>query len=105
MASAALMGVFMMVIVLPAAPGSLWVTLFLTSLALAVCLPASATMLSLAAGADEQGRAMGNNQALQVGAEALSGLVGGALAMLAVKVSLITFGGIAILAALLLLVT
>ena len=50
--------------------------------------------------ADEQGRAMGNNQALQVEAEALSGLVGGALAMLAVKVSLVAFGGIAVLAAL-----
>jgi DHA1 family tetracycline resistance protein-like MFS transporter len=101
MASAALM----MVMVPPAAPGSLWMTLFLTSLALAVCLPASATTLSLAAGASEQGRAMGNNQALQVGAEALSGLIGGALAMLAVKLSLVAFGGIAVLAALLLLVT
>ena len=88
---------------LPAAPEALWVTLFLTSLALAICLPASATMLSLAAGADEQGRAMGNNQALQVGAEALSGLLGGLLAMVAVKLSLVAFGGAALTAALLLL--
>ena len=102
-ASAALTGMFIVVIVLPAAPGALWVTLFLTSLALAICLPASATMLSLAAGADEQGRAMGNNQALQVGAEALSGVIGGALAMVAVKLSLVAFGGVALLAALLLL--
>ena len=78
-------------------------TLFATSLALAICLPASATMLSLAAGDNEQGRAMGNNQALQVGAEALSGLVGGALAMVAVKLSLVAFGGVAVAAALLLL--
>jgi DHA1 family tetracycline resistance protein-like MFS transporter len=76
MASAARTGVSMMVIVLPAEPKALWLTLFLTSLALAVCLPASATTLSLAAGVEEQGRAMGNNQALQVGAEALSGPVG-----------------------------
>ena len=46
---------------------------------------------------------MGNNQALQVGAEALSGLVGGALAMVAVKLSLVALGGVAVLAALLLL--
>jgi MFS family permease len=103
--SAALTGGFMVIIVLPAASAALWVTLFLTSLALAICLPASATMLSLAADADEQGRAMGNNQALQVGAEALSGLVGGALAMVAVKLSLVAFGGVALLAALLLLLS
>jgi hypothetical protein len=41
----------------------------------------------------------------RLGRRALSGLVGGALAMLAVKVSLVAFGGIAVLAALLLLVT
>jgi hypothetical protein len=44
---------------------------------------------------------MGNNQALQVGAEALSGVVGGMLAMVAVKPLLVAFGG-ALLAALLL---
>jgi len=42
---------------------------------------------------------MGNNQALQVGAESLSGVVGGLLAAVFVKLSLIVLGGIAILGA------
>src|SRR5262245_8530149 len=45
-------------------------------------------MLSVAVGADEQGPAMGNNQSLQVGAEALSGLLGGVLAAAVVKLPL-----------------
>ncbi len=45
---------------------------------------------------------MGNNQALQVGAEALSGVVGGILAAITVKLSLMVLVAIAILAALLL---
>ena len=50
-------------------------------------------MLSLAAGDAEQGRAMGNNQSLQVGGEGLSGLAGGALAAAMVKLPLLVFAG------------
>jgi hypothetical protein len=42
---------------------------------------------------------MGNNQALQVGAEALSGVLGGAVAPIMVKLSVVVLGGIAIAAA------
>jgi hypothetical protein len=45
---------------------------------------------------------MGNNQALQVGAEALSGLVGGLAAALFVELRLILLGLLAMTAALLL---
>jgi len=45
---------------------------------------------------------MGNNQALQVGAEALSGLVGGFAAAAFVALPLILLGLLAIIAALLL---
>jgi len=45
---------------------------------------------------------MGNNQALQVGAEALSGLVGGLAAALFVELPLILLGILAMTAALLL---
>src|SRR5262245_48117429 len=45
-------------------------------------------MISVAVRADEQGHAMGNNQSLQVGAEALSGLLGGVLAAVVVKLPL-----------------
>ncbi|HXW84081.1 MAG TPA: MFS transporter [Candidatus Binataceae bacterium] len=94
--SGMLTGIFMIVVTLPRPLNAAWMTLFLTSTALAICLPSCATMLSLAASEDEQGRVMGNNQALQVGAEALSGLVGGLLASIVVKLSLRVLGAVAI---------
>lgn len=100
--SGLLTGVLMIIVVLPRAQSALWVTLFAVSAALAICLPSCATLLSSAAPDSEQGRVMGNNQALQVGAEALSGVVGGLLAAIVVKLSLIVLGLVAILAALLL---
>ena len=60
-------------------------------------------MLSLAADDSEQGRAMGNNQAMQVGAESISGLAGGALAALLIKLPLVVFAGVAIVGGLTLL--
>jgi DHA1 family tetracycline resistance protein-like MFS transporter len=100
--SGLLTGMFCIVVVVPRPLGALWITLFLTSAALALCLPSCATLLSTAASSVEQGRVMGNNQALQVGAEALSGIVGGLLAAVFVKLSLIVLGAVAIVAALLL---
>jgi MFS family permease len=98
--SAFLTGAFMIVVVSIHREQSLWVTLFLTSGALAICLPACATLLSKAASEAEQGRAMGNNQALQVRAEALSGLIGGLAAALFVELPLILLGLLAMMAAL-----
>ena len=72
-----LTGILMILVVMPRPMKALWVTLFLTSAALALCLPSCATLLSLAAHKEEQGAVMGTNQALQVGAEALSGVIGG----------------------------
>ena len=94
--SAALTGIFMVGIVVPATPLALWPQLFLTGAALAICLPSCATLLSNAAPAADQGLAMGNNQALQVAAEALSGLAAGLLAAIIVKLPLIVLGAIAI---------
>ncbi|MGC2400619.1 MAG: MFS transporter [Acidobacteriaceae bacterium] len=100
--SAALTGAFMIAVVVFHSQRSLWGTLFLTSGALAICLPSCATLLSRAASEAEQGRVMGNNQALQVGAEALSGLVGGLTAAVFAELPLILLGLLAMLAALLL---
>jgi DHA1 family tetracycline resistance protein-like MFS transporter len=94
-------GVLMALIVVPSSRISLWFTLGPTALALAVCLPSCAAMLSLAADDSEQGRAMGNNQSMQVGAEALSGMVGGALAATLIKLPLLVFAGAAIVGGLL----
>lgn len=101
-ASGFLTGAFMLLVVIPRPLKALWITLFLTSAALALCLPSCATMLSNSAGSNEQGSVMGNNQALQVGAEALSGLVGGFLAAIFVKLSLIVLGAVAMFAAMML---
>lgn len=92
----------MVSIVIPSSEVSLWFTLGPTALAVAICLPACAAMLSLAAGDEEQGRAMGNNQSMQVGAEAASGLAGGGLAAVIVKLPLLVFAGAAALGGLLL---
>jgi DHA1 family tetracycline resistance protein-like MFS transporter len=98
--SALAMGVLMALVVLPKSEVSLWFTLAPTALAVAVCLPSSAAMLSLAADDREQGRAMGNNQSMQVGAESLSGVASGALAANVIKLPLLTFAGAAIVGAL-----
>jgi DHA1 family tetracycline resistance protein-like MFS transporter len=100
--SALLLGPFMVLVVIPDQPDALWVTLFLASFALAVCLPASATMLSVAVGEEEQGRVMGNNQSLQVGAEAFSGLAAGFLAAILVSLPMLVLALAAVLAALVL---
>lgn len=82
------LGVFLALVVVPDAEGWLWLTLGGCALALAVCLPAMAALVSNAAPADEQGAALGANQSLQVGAEAVSGLAGGLLAAVSTQLPL-----------------
>ena len=100
--SGALTGVFMIGVTVPPQVNALWITLFLTGLALAICLPACATMISNAASPSEEGQVMGRNQALQVGAEALSGAFGGLLAAIVVPLPLIVLALFGISAAALL---
>lgn len=97
--SAIAVGVSMATIVLPGSPSWLWTTLALTATSLALCLPSSATMLSLAVRDDEQGSVLGNNQSIQVGAEALSGLAAGLLATLDLRLPLVALGIVSIMAA------
>lgn len=85
-------GLFMLLIVLPSQQSALWITLFLTAAGLALSLPASAAMLSLEGPHSEQGRILGNNQALQVAAEAFSAFAGGLLASIAIPLSLVLLG-------------
>jgi len=94
-----LLGIFMLSILIFPSVHSLWATLFLTALALGVCLPSLASMLSLSVSNEMQRRVMGNNQALAVGAEALSGLLGGALAALFIPLPLIILAIIAFIGA------
>jgi DHA1 family tetracycline resistance protein-like MFS transporter len=94
--SGALTGLFMIVVPLPGILNLLWVTLGLTALGLSVCMPSCATMISLAVGDEEQGRVMGNNQSLQTGAEAVSGLAGGLLAAVMIQLPLLIFAVMAL---------
>lgn len=98
-AAAAVTGLLVASVVLPETTAPLWPILFVAAAALAVCLPACATLLSKAAGALDQGRVMGANQALQVAAEALSGAAAGVLAAVAITLPLVALGAVAVLGA------
>jgi predicted MFS family arabinose efflux permease len=97
--AAALLGVVMAVIVIPSTQNALWVTLGLTALALAVCLPAAAAIISESVAPEQQGGALGANQSLQVGAEALAGLLGGLLAAITTVLPLTVMAALALTAA------
>lgn len=93
---------FLALVVIPHPEGFLWVTLGLCSLALAICLPSMAAMISAAVDDSEQGSALGANQSLQVGAEGLSGLAGGGLAAISTSFPLPAMGALALVGALML---
>jgi DHA1 family tetracycline resistance protein-like MFS transporter len=92
---AGLLAVMMATIVIPGTESPLWVTLGATALVVAVCLPAAAAIISEAVPSEEQGRALGSNQSLQVGAEAAAGLGGGLLAAIATFLPLSTMAVLA----------
>jgi len=93
-----LFGVFNLFVILPQSEWMLYISLFLPGLALAVALPVSASMISLTAGEDAQGRALGNNLSIEVGAEVLSGLAAGFLAAYFIKLPMFAICAVAILA-------
>jgi MFS family permease len=101
-AAAALAGVFIAGVVLPTTPAGLWPMLFAAGLFVALVLPGCATLLANAAPPSDEGRVMGDNQAVLVAAEAFSGLVSGALTAVAIALPLATWGAFALIGALLL---
>lgn len=100
---ALLLMLMMIIVVLPANPGWLWLTLFLLGLCAAFLLPNAASLISAFADDASHGRVMGNNQALQVAAETIAGTVGGALAAIAIPLSMLGMAAFAAIAALLLM--
>ncbi len=82
--ASALAGLTMVSITFPPQLGSIWVTAGLTTLIGTLVLAACPTILSNRVSPERQGRVMGNNQALQVGAESLSAVIGGALAAISI---------------------
>ncbi len=97
LASGLVTGVMLLVLPFPGVLNLMWLTLGLTALALAICLPSCATLLSLSVDDAQQGQVMGNNQSLQVGAEALSGVVGGLAAAAFLELPFVLFGAAALL--------
>jgi DHA1 family tetracycline resistance protein-like MFS transporter len=102
--STTLAGLAMISITFPAQLGSIWITAGLTTLIGTLALAACPTMLSNLVSSERQGRVMGNNQALQVGAESLSAAIGGALAAIVIPLPLVAFGMLLIAVGLLLAV-
>lgn len=92
-----LLAVCLVAVVVPRPEGALWVTLGLCALALAICLPSMAALISNAVGAERQGSALGSNQSLQVAAEGVSGLAGGGLAAISTVFPLPAMGVLALL--------
>ncbi|MGY4623206.1 MFS transporter [Bradyrhizobium sp. USDA 4486] len=85
-------GAAMIAITVPSQIGSIWITGGLTTMMGTIALAACPTILSNAVSLERQGRVMGNNQALQVGAESLSAMIGGALAAVTIPLPLVAFG-------------
>lgn len=100
-----LAGATMISIPFPEGLGSIGITGGLTTLIGTLALAACPTVLANAVSLERQGRVMGNNQALQVGAESLSAVIGGALAGLLIPLPLFAFGVLLIGAGLLLAFT
>jgi DHA1 family tetracycline resistance protein-like MFS transporter len=96
-------GLFMLSIIVPESPVSYWFTAGPTSLVLVMTVAGCGAYLSTLVGPERQGRVLGNNLALQVGAESMSALIGGFLAAILIPLPLIVYGVITILGGLLLI--
>lgn len=100
--SAVLSGAAMIAVVLRASDAWFWITAGPACLISTLTLSACAAILANAVAAEREGRVMGNNQALQVGAEALGALIGGVLAAAMTALPLAAFGAVLIATGLLL---
>jgi len=89
-------GVLTIVIVIPKSEVSYWFTAgpaaFITVMAIAGCGSYLSTLVS----SERQGRVLGNNLALQVGAESISAALGGFLAAILIPLPLIVYGALAV---------
>jgi DHA1 family tetracycline resistance protein-like MFS transporter len=80
----------------------LWIAIGPASCLLSLCLSACAALLADAVSDDREGEVMGNNEALQVAAQALGAVAGGFLASLLLQLPIVAFGALVIASALLL---
>ncbi len=96
-------GLFVASVVVPKSEMSYWFTAGPATVFLVMTMAACSAYLSGLVGGERQGRVLGNNLAIQVGAESLSALLGGFLAAMLVPLPLLTYGIVAVAGGLLLL--
>lgn len=96
-------GLLTIIIVIPQAEMWIWAITLPAVLIIVLSLSSTGSYISTLVSGDRQGRVLGNNLALQVGAEAISASAGGLLAALLVPLPLIIYGAIAALGGLLLI--
>jgi MFS family permease len=88
--AALLGGMLLIVVLLPRVEWSTWLTVAPAGVVIVLGLSACAALLSSQVSAARQGSVMGNNQALQVGAESISAAIGGSLAALWIPLPMLT---------------
>jgi DHA1 family tetracycline resistance protein-like MFS transporter len=96
-------GLFVAAVVVPKSETSYWFTAGPATIFLVMTMAACSAYISGLVSGERQGRVLGNNLAIQVGAESLSALLGGLLAAYLIPLPLLTYGIIAVLGGLLLI--
>lgn len=96
-------GLSVVMMVIPKSDIAIWFIALPTGLFLMWALSGTGAYISSVVSGERQGSVLGNNLALQVGAESLSAVVGGFLAAILVPLPVITYGIIGILGGLLLI--
>ncbi len=96
-------GLFVASIVVPSSEASYWFTAGPATVFLVMTMAACSAYISGLVSGERQGRVLGNNLAIQVGAESLSAALGGFLAAVLIPLPLLTYGLVAVFGGLLLI--
>ena len=94
----------LVLVVIPKAEYTIWFTSIPSFFIIMWAISACGAYISTLVGPERQGRVLGNNLALQVGAESLGAALGGFLAAIFVPLSVVTYG-VAIIIGSLILIT
>ncbi len=96
-------GAMLIFVVIPQAEWTIWITSIPAFFILMWAISACGAYISTLVGPERQGRVLGNNLALQVGAESIGAALGGFLAAIFVPLSVVTYGVAIILGSLILI--
>ncbi len=97
-------GIMLIIVVIPKAEYTIWLTSIPAFFVLMWAISACGAYISTLVGPERQGRVLGNNLALQVGAESIGAALGGFLAAIFLPLSVVTYG-VAIIIGSLVLIT